>query len=88
MAMRSLLRGAARRFQVRSYAAPAKEPLKEGEMALTFAAGNKVLTYLFEINGVRNQVTIVKILCHNLIHSHHHVMKISSLLTYFKRDIR
>lgn len=48
MAMRSLLRGAARRFQVRSYAAPAKEePLKEGEMALTFAAGNKVLTYLF-----------------------------------------
>lgn len=41
--MRSLLRGAARRLQVRSYAAPVKEePLKEGEMALTFAAGNKV----------------------------------------------
>lgn len=44
MAMRGLLRGAAKRFQVRSYAAQVKEEsLKEGEMALTFAAGNKVL---------------------------------------------
>ncbi|XP_049867940.1 ATP synthase subunit delta, mitochondrial [Pectinophora gossypiella] len=41
MAMRSFLRGVG--LQVRTYAAKApKEAPKEGEMALTFAAGNKV----------------------------------------------
>ncbi|XP_063395339.1 ATP synthase subunit delta, mitochondrial [Cydia fagiglandana] len=43
VALRGLLRGAARRVQVRTFAAEApKETVKEGEMALTFAAGNKV----------------------------------------------
>ncbi|XP_034826774.1 ATP synthase subunit delta, mitochondrial [Maniola hyperantus] len=36
-----LLRNVSRKIQVRSYAAEAAAP-KEGEMALTFAAGNKV----------------------------------------------
>lgn len=39
MALRSLLRSSARRLQARGFAAEAP---KEGEMALTFAAGNKV----------------------------------------------
>lgn len=38
MALRSMLRSATRRLQVRTYA----DAPKEGEMALTFAAGNKV----------------------------------------------
>ncbi|XP_063363085.1 ATP synthase subunit delta, mitochondrial [Cydia amplana] len=43
VALRGLLRGAVRRVQVRTFAAEApKETVKEGEMALTFAAGNKV----------------------------------------------
>lgn len=40
----SLLRNVAR-IQVRCYAAEAAAP-KEGEMALTFAAGNKVHLYI------------------------------------------
>lgn len=39
LVLRNMLRGVARRVQVRSYA----DAPKEGEMALTFAAGNKVL---------------------------------------------
>lgn len=39
VALRGLMRNAVRRVQVRNFAA---EPPKEGEMALTFAAGNKV----------------------------------------------
>lgn len=41
MAFRGVLRNVARRLQVRTYAADAP---KGDEMALTFAAGNKVIT--------------------------------------------
>lgn len=45
VALRSVLRNVARKMQVRGYAAPAESAIKEGKMALTFAAGNKVSTF-------------------------------------------
>lgn len=53
LALRNLLRSSARRLQVRSYAAEAP---KEGEMALTFAAGNKVT--IMDLNSVICQIEI------------------------------
>lgn len=44
LAVRNLLRGVARRVQARGYA----DAPKDGEMALTFAAGNKVCRKLFK----------------------------------------
>lgn len=54
LALRNLLRSSARRLQVRSYAAEAP---KEGEMALTFAAGNKVT--IIDLNSVICQIEII-----------------------------